>query len=607
MLDIKLFFSSAALACLSACGGGGGVGSAITPVSLSGSVSQGAAIVGATVTLIDAKGTVIDGGVSGSDGSYSISDISSLTAPILVSAKATVGGTPISYRSILAQKSSLNTANVTPLTDAILTQTVGKSSALIEASASTELANIDLTKLSTTTSKFVKSVSNVLEQITPGTSLTFNPFTTAFVANGEAAADKVNDLVRVTSTITSSGVETDITDKSNTVGTVTISDGTNTTALGNLPQGVLDVNPKYLNDLIANSNRVFASASILDSQAFADGFADDYLDNGYDKAAQIALFRSTYRSFLLGATFSNPKLVSCDANRVCQVKMSLKNITPAKTINTVIDGYYKYDLTKKAFVSFGNHFPYRAEFGTSLIKNTDAQGNKTIYSQIQFTINRDGPDWTKYKSATVTLQSGSSNPDLSYNFLLKPNDCNATVNRYYDGMPFDDGTNSCADWKQFDSNNQTQIKAINDKIKLGNYTAKFQAWTNANRTGTPDVVIVPITDPILTTDRLGEDGFPRVTIVQATGTTLPYLSIDNADDFVVSGSLCITSANYCDTNLLTPLPHTTLTNPDGYVKLPSKIQALSTDGWQVGEKAKGYFIHVQDKAGRDIMVSKYNF
>ena len=46
MLDIKLFFSSAALACLSACGGGGGVGSASTPVSLSGSVSQGAAIVG---------------------------------------------------------------------------------------------------------------------------------------------------------------------------------------------------------------------------------------------------------------------------------------------------------------------------------------------------------------------------------------------------------------------------------------------------------------------------------------------------------------------------------------------------------------------------------
>jgi hypothetical protein len=602
MRKYQYFISSVALAALVACGGGGGGGTASTPVPLSGSISQGAPIAGAKITLTDAKGTVVDGGISADDGSYTIPDISGLTAPIIISAQATVGGTPVTYRSLLAQKGAQNTANVTPITDAVLTQSIGKSAALIEGAAGTELANIDLTKLSATTTKFVTSISNVLDQITAGTSSTFNPFTTAFLANGEAAADKVNDLVRFTTTISPNGVVTDITDKSNSVGSVSITETSSASSLPPLPQDVLKVNPKYLKNLADNFTNAVSTASNLDGPVLESLFDSQFLDNGMTKADILSLFRTEGRSTLLGGKFTNPKLQYCDAQNICLLYLTLEN----NGIQISLDMKVKYYTSLNKFLGYGNQFLYQAEFGSSLKKEFDRSDNVALRSQIQFNINSKQALWDVYQTATVTLQSGSSAADLTYNFKLKPTYCSPTIGNYYDGMPFDDGTNNCDTWKFFDISNQTILKTINEKIKLGGYTAKFQAWKTSNRTDTPDEAIIPITTPILNPDSLGTDGYPRVSLIQSSGTSLPYLSIDNADDFVVSGSLCISSATtpgYCQTNSTTPALHTTVTQP-GNVKLPSKFLAKSSDGWQAGEQAKTFFIHVIDKAGRDIMVQK---
>ena len=53
----------------------------------------------------------------------------------------------------------------------------------------------------------------------------------------------------------------------------------------------------------------------------------------------------------------------------------------------------------------------------------------------------------------------------------------------------------------------------------------------------------------------------------------------------------------------TPPAHTTVSMPNN-TRLPSKYSAKSSDGWQAGEQAKSFFIHVIDKAGRDMMVQK---
>ena len=601
MRDYKLFVSSMALACLTACGGGGG-GTASTPVSLTGSISQGAPIAGAKITLTDAKGTVVDGGTSADDGSYTIPDISALTAPIIISAQATVGGTPVTYRSLLSRKDSQNTANVTPITDTVIAQTLGKSTALIEANASSELANLDISKLNSTTNKFVTAVSNVLEQITTGSSASFNPFTTSFTADGVSAADKVNDLVRFTSTISPNGVITDITDKSNSVGSVSITDTTNASALPALPQDVLKVNPKYLNSLVSSFTNAVSTAANLDGVTLENLFDSQFLDNGMTKADIVNLFRTEGRNVLLGGKFTNPKIQYCDAQNICLVYMTLKN----NDVEIALDLKVKFYPSQNKFLGYGNQFLYQAEFGSSLKKEFDRSDNVALRSQIQFTINSKQAQWNVYKAAKVTLQSGSNAPDLTYNFVLKPNFCSPTIGNYYDGMPLDDGTNNCDTWKFFDTSNQAILQTINEKIKLGGYTAKFQAWKTTNKTDVPDEAIVPITSPILNPDSLGTDGYPRVKLVQSTDTALPYLSIDNADDYVVSGSLCIsssTTAGYCQTDSTTPALHTTVTQP-GNVKLPSKFSAQATDGWQAGEQATTFFIHVVDKAGRDMMVQK---
>jgi hypothetical protein len=596
----KFALSVSFLAMLASCGGGGGGGGASSSTtSLSGSISQGAPIVGAKITLIDAKGTVVDGGTSASDGSYAVTDISSLTAPILISAQATVGGKPVTYRSVLVQKGTNNTANVTPITDAVLAQATGKSTALMEVAASSTLTTLDVSKLNKTTNKMVTAVSNVLDQITAGTSASFNPFTSTFKANGEDAADKVNDLLRFTSTISSTGVTTEIIDKSNSVGSVTISDSSNTTALPSLPQDLMKVKPQYLANFLTAITDAVSTPAKLDGTALENLFDSQFLDNGMIKSDIVSMFRTEGRATVLGAKFSNPKLEYCDTNNVCLLYITLKNTNSEVRLDLIV----KYYPTQTKFVGYGNQFKFQAQFGSSLKKEYDQSNNFTLRSQIQFGINSEPTLWNKYQSAKVTLQSGSSAPDLTYNFVLKPNYCSTSIGNYYDGMPFDNGTNDCDTWKFFDSSNQMILKTINEKIKLGGYTAKFQVWKNTNRSDTPDEAILAITNPILTPDTLGADGYPRITVVQGTGGGLPYLSIDNADDFVVSGSLCISSVTFCDVKSTTPPAHTTVSMPNN-TKLPSKYSAKSSDGWQAGSQAKSFFIHVIDKAGRDMMVQK---
>ena len=419
-LTLSVFF----ITVLASCGGGGG-GSSTT--SLSGSISQGAPIAGAKITLIDAKGTVVDGGTSASDGSYAVTDISSLTAPILISAQAYVGGKPVTYRSVLAQNGTNNTANVTPITDAVLAQASGKSTALVELSASTTLANMDLTKLTSTTNKFVTVISNVLNQITTGTSSSFNPFTTSFIANGESAADKVNDLLRFTSTFSPTGVITDITDKSNSVGTVTVTDSSNASALPALPQDVMKVKPQYLSNFVTAITDAVSTPAKLDGAALDNLFDSQFLDNGMVKSDIVSMFRTEGRDTVLGAKFSNPKLEYCDTNNVCLIYITLKNTNAEVRLDLIV----KYYPTQTKFVGYGNQFKFQAEFGSSLKKEYDQSDNFTLRSQIQFNINSKSVLWNKYQSAKVTLQSGSTAPDLTYDFVLKPNYCSTSIGNYY--------------------------------------------------------------------------------------------------------------------------------------------------------------------------------
>ncbi len=75
--------SLASAALLSACGGGGGgtASNAVTSgttLGLTGNVSQGFPIYGASVLLTDANGTSLNAGTTDKTGAYSVPDISNL-------------------------------------------------------------------------------------------------------------------------------------------------------------------------------------------------------------------------------------------------------------------------------------------------------------------------------------------------------------------------------------------------------------------------------------------------------------------------------------------------------------------------------------------------
>jgi hypothetical protein len=595
---MKNWIAVLALGFLAACGGGGGSTSS-TP--LSGSVSQGFPIAGASVTLIDAKGTELSAGTTDSEGNYTVPDISSLTAPIMVKASGTAGGYPVTLYGLLSNKSSSNVANVTPLTDAVLTQAIGSSPTLLLNEPS-RVATINTATVSAVANRFTTALSNVLDQITPGASQTFNPMSTPFVANGSHAADKVNDLIKVASVSTVNGVETDLIDKSNTVGIVTVTNEGTVDRLERVPSSVASVSISQLKKTVDMLTAAFASETTIESAALENLFTNDFLDDGLNKVSQVREFRS-FKSLLAGTVVTNPRVNMCKTGELCSLRLTLKG----PVLNQAMDVWAKYDATKGYFLLYGNQYKFKAQVDSHVHRSVNLSNNNvTTQAALSVVINNQDTFWNTYETAKAEFVGPNGTADLTYLYRLKPNDCypNKPGSFYYDGMPRDDASTQCWHGQMFDTNNEQQLKDINAKIKRGGYKVIVKAWKNSTRSGEPDIVEIPLVEPLATTDRIAEDGYPMVTRRSGAGNELPYLQIDNADDFVVTGSLCLSKRTWCNVEMAEE--GSTTTQPNGQPKLARKIQASRSDGWSAGDPIRAFFVHVMDKAGRDLILSGYS-
>ena len=568
--------------------------------SLSGVVSQGAPMVGASLTLTDAKGQRVEGVVTDANGAYKFNDISPLTAPLLISATGNAGGQLITLYGLLDKKVTNSYANVSPLTDAILAQAAGKSASLLEQSAATELPALDLTKVEAAKARVVSAVANVLDQMRPGASMTFDPLKSRYAADGRSAEDKVLDLVRVISTAKPEGVEISVVDKSNTVGSTKLMVGMSVQRLSSLPTEIVALDFGSLQRLISDLNLAIANTTNLDSNKLSDLFDDAYLNNGETKQQGLQLFRTTYRSEIVGAVVSNPSAESCNVQQVCKVNATITTLSGRVGR---FEEFFRYDSASQTYKAVGNGRKYKVDFGSTAKKFVNTAGTASYEVTIQFGINGGRMTaWDAYKRARVELKaSPTAAADLTYEFVLKPTYCSTSVGRYYDGMPLDNGAaDDCATWKSFTSSTESILKTINQKIAAGGYTAVFTAWKTYDKSDVPDVERLPIRDAILNTDSIAAAGYPMVSVVQGGSGQLPYFSTLNHKDFMVSGSLCITSNDYCSPRI--PVPITTIQDPSG-IQLPYRFDASSTDGWLTSTRARGYFVHVVDKFGRDLIVS----
>ena len=202
--EFKRLTALAIALALFGCGGSGG-GSFTQP--LSGTAAVGAPMSGAIVTLKDASG-VTKIVTAGADGTFTFSDINSLTAPLILKAEGLVDGVPAELYSALDTKPEdvAVVTNITPITNAIITQlALGDPAGLFTAPAQLS-SKITPAALSSAVAKIQVVLDNFNSQL--GVSGTSDPFKTRFSADS-TGLDKMLDLVRFEADVSGKMIITD--------------------------------------------------------------------------------------------------------------------------------------------------------------------------------------------------------------------------------------------------------------------------------------------------------------------------------------------------------------------------------------------------------------
>jgi len=593
----KLLITASLFSCIFIAGCGGG-SSSVSGTSLSGSASVGAPMANATIVVYDSTGKSLST-TAASDGSYNFSDISSLTPPLYITASGNVGGNSTTYSSAITSLSAGNSsiANITPITDAIVYQTIGQSPSTL-ASNKSLISGLNSSTIATVSNNVANALANVLEGIQSGSSSNYNPISSPFTANGVNPYDKINDLISTYTTVQTSGssnaVNIGLADKSGNSGSVSISPGASSVSkLAAVPASVSSLPIDSLNSFFKSFNTAAATSDFINSANFANLFDDNFLMNGDNKATFLAFLRDPTYGFI-GGSLSSPQLIGCNTSNVCQVSFNATNAggTPEK-----LQLGFIYSSSSQSWKIYGNQAPnIQSGFQSFAQLNTS---NNTFQVGINFGI-QGNHDTQPYNSASAIFKDKNGNIDHQINFVNKVA-CPTTSSTYY-GLPIDDPTNSnnlttCDNWIFI--SNEAPIKAVNTKIQNGGYVLIIKAYTSYDRSGTPVVFTEPLTTPLLTSDTINLSYFPSVSML--SDSTGPYLSIPNASDFSLIGSVCLSSSStsgYCD---MTNKPaHTSEYKYNHNVPLQTIYRPINGDNWSSSETIKHFFVHAQDKYGRDL-------
>ena len=194
--------SLAVVAMLAACSGSD---DAPAPTQLKGVAASGAPLAGAIVTVIDSDTTTTNPlpVTTGTDGSYTV-DITGLKTPLVIQVTATVEGVETKTLAVVPSVTANadNTANVTPLTNAVAALIAPGGDPLALLVPATLASSATATNVSNATALVVNTLAT--DPVIAGVlGATFNPLTTPFTANG-SGVDGVLDKLKVD--VASSGV-----------------------------------------------------------------------------------------------------------------------------------------------------------------------------------------------------------------------------------------------------------------------------------------------------------------------------------------------------------------------------------------------------------------
>jgi hypothetical protein len=330
----------AALVFLSACGGAGGGASTSSVVSLTGTAATGAAMPFATVTLKDASGNTLTA-TSDADGKFTVTDISTLTAPFMLKAVGIIDGKESSLYSVLDEKPSGTeaVANITPITNAVVSQLAsGDADALFTAPA-TISTTLSKAKVSAASEALVESVQNVSTQLNLGS--TFDPFKLKFTANN-SGMDKMLDLVKFQPD--TSGT---ISIQNKAGGTpITIAKETTKAQVSKMPSvetALVNLDVSSIKTTIADLNKALKSKSVPTiTQAFNSTVDDNFRHNGLNKSTIVGFLVEDFASansaeflnYALGACNTDGTI--CEGNLITKIDNTIdtENLPIKKTGNT---------------------------------------------------------------------------------------------------------------------------------------------------------------------------------------------------------------------------------------------------------------------------------
>lgn len=323
MRPVLRFAMAAATALfLSACGGSGSGSQSST----SGSFGSGLAAVGAPISLgtleaVDVAGRTASTTI-GQDGTYSLSFLSELTAPILLRAEGVSGGKTVVHYSVVTDKQAA-TVNITPVSSAVAAM-------VMLADPGQVFKDKDLTAIARLTASSVANANNLLgaqladaaTAVGMSGSATIDFLNTSFRAD-KTGLDKILDLVRVALQPDRSVQLKNKTDD----GVVSInSSGSVSGALGtinNIDTAGIDQFGQAFQAIFANATQNFANGG---SAALLSLLAPDFLHEGMNASALVtALARDA--ADMQGSIFLPAKVRSCrvqSGRQICEALFTVK-------------------------------------------------------------------------------------------------------------------------------------------------------------------------------------------------------------------------------------------------------------------------------------------
>ncbi len=473
---------------LAGCGGGGGTAAnetnkeSTTTAALTGTAAVGAPLAKASVTLKDSAGKTLTI-TADANGAYTFSDVSALTAPLMLQATGTAGGVEYKLHSVMTTVPAAGVKgvlNVTPATESAVAQTLGESPATVfdATDAGTKIKAIDTAKLDNAKAKLAAALADVLKAL--GQDAKADLFSTAFSANGKGL-DKLLDMIQFEAQTSADGSTKDvvITNKATKVATTVTAvakvDEVKKVTAPTEADAALDTSSiKTLIDALSLQAK---TAEGKNSAAMLDLFATNFLEDGLNRTEIL-------NTIPVGWVINDYVLQGCNSSAAdgaeCDVDLSDKQADgSANRFGTRVkkgsDGKWRL---------YGMQSPFRYDskpvvYGITTVGETSNTETRVGFN-FYFPGKKEGEASRTHKSAKleVSRDGGASWP---ITFMFKEN-----TNCGSDFLPYDSGAVTTAqntNCSNFVDVNNENANLNNEAILAGKFRFKITAYVNADYTG----------------------------------------------------------------------------------------------------------------------------